>query len=71
MDPGVARIDEGPFTRPVLPQPVLVQRLDQAIEAFMGQYRTSEGESLINEEPVEAMDAADRGQERVQVKRSS
>jgi F-type H+-transporting ATPase subunit alpha len=48
-----------------------VRSLDQAIEAFMGQYRTSEGESLVNDEPVEAMDAADRGQERVQVKRSS
>ncbi|HEX2072512.1 MAG TPA: F0F1 ATP synthase subunit alpha [Geodermatophilus sp.] len=49
-----------------------VQSLERAIEAFYGQFTTSEGETLqINEPEAEAMDAAERGQERVQVKRSA
>ena len=45
--------------------------LEKAVEAFYGQFTTSEGESLkVNEPEAEAMDASERGQERVQVKRS-
>jgi F-type H+-transporting ATPase subunit alpha len=49
-----------------------VQSLEKAVEAFYGQFTTGEGESLkVNEPEVEAMDASERGQERVQVKRGS
>jgi F-type H+-transporting ATPase subunit alpha len=40
------------------------------VGAFYGQFTTSDGESLqVNEPEVEAMDASQRGQETVQVKR--
>ncbi|MGY1915658.1 F0F1 ATP synthase subunit alpha [Blastococcus sp. HT6-30] len=49
-----------------------VAALERAVEAFYGQFTTSEGESLVVNEPeAEAMDASERGQERVQVKRGS
>jgi F-type H+-transporting ATPase subunit alpha len=49
-----------------------VASLERAVEAFYGQFTTSEGESLqVNEPEAEAMDASERGQERVQVKRGS
>jgi F-type H+-transporting ATPase subunit alpha len=49
-----------------------VQSLEKAVDAFYGQFTTSEGESLkVNEPEAEAMDASERGQERVQVKRGS
>jgi F-type H+-transporting ATPase subunit alpha len=49
-----------------------VSSLEKAIEEFYGQFTTSEGESLrINEPDAEAMDASERGQETVQVKRSN
>jgi F-type H+/Na+-transporting ATPase subunit alpha len=49
-----------------------VQSLEKAVEAFYGQFTTSDGETLvINEPEAEAMDASERGQERVQVKRGS
>jgi len=49
-----------------------VDSLERAVEAFYGQFTTSEGESLkVNEPEAEAMDASERGQERVQVKRGS
>ena len=42
------------------------------MEAFYGQFTTSDGESLKVDEPeVEALDASQRGQETVQVKRSN
>jgi F-type H+-transporting ATPase subunit alpha len=48
-----------------------VGSLERAVDAFLDQFRTSEGESLkVNEAEVEAMDASQRGQETVQVKRS-
>ncbi|SDG72458.1 F0F1 ATP synthase subunit alpha [Klenkia brasiliensis] len=44
--------------------------LESAVESFYGQFTTSDGESLkVNEPEVEAMDASERGQERVQVKK--
>jgi F-type H+-transporting ATPase subunit alpha len=47
-----------------------VSSLERAIEAFYDQFTTSEGESLkVNEPEAEAMDASERGQERVQVKK--
>jgi F-type H+-transporting ATPase subunit alpha len=47
-----------------------VQSLEKAVDAFYGQFTTSEGETLQLHEPeAEAMDASERGQERVQVKR--
>ena len=47
-----------------------VQTLEKAVEGFYGQFTTGEGESLkVNEPEAEAMDASERGQERVQVKR--
>src|SRR5215216_1147443 len=47
-----------------------VSSLDGAVEAFYGQFTTSEGESIKVKEPeAEAMDASERGQERVQVKK--
>jgi F-type H+-transporting ATPase subunit alpha len=49
-----------------------VQSLEKAVEEFYGQFTTSDGESLtVNEPEAEAMDASERGQERVQVKRGS
>ncbi|MGY1617561.1 F0F1 ATP synthase subunit alpha [Geodermatophilus sp. SYSU D00691] len=49
-----------------------VSTLEQAVDSFYGQYQTSEGGTLrINEPEAEAMDASERGQERVQVKRSA
>jgi F-type H+-transporting ATPase subunit alpha len=48
-----------------------VGSLERAVDAFLDQFRTGEGESLkVNEAEVEAMAAGDRGQETVQVKRS-
>ena len=48
-----------------------VGSLERAVDSFLDQFRTGEGESLkVNEAEVEAMDASDRGQETVQVKRS-
>ena len=49
-----------------------VQSLERAVEDFYGQFQTSEGGTLrIKEDEAEAMDASERGQERVQVKRSA
>jgi F-type H+-transporting ATPase subunit alpha len=49
-----------------------VQSLERAVEEFYGQFQTSEGGTLrIKEDEAEAMDASERGQERVQVKRSA
>jgi F-type H+-transporting ATPase subunit alpha len=49
-----------------------VQSLEKAVEAFYGQFTTSDGETLvINEPEAEAMDASERGQERVQVKKKA
>jgi F-type H+/Na+-transporting ATPase subunit alpha len=48
-----------------------VSSLESAVDAFYGQFTTSEGESLqLHEAEAEAMDASERGQERVQVKRA-
>jgi F-type H+-transporting ATPase subunit alpha len=49
-----------------------VASLEKAVEAFYEEFTLSDGESLkVNEPEAEAMDASDRGQERVQVKRGS
>ncbi|MGY1592570.1 F0F1 ATP synthase subunit alpha [Geodermatophilus sp. SYSU D00708] len=48
-----------------------VRSLEGAVEEFYGQFQTSEGGTLLNEPEAEAMDASERGQERVQVKRSA
>ncbi|SHN79359.1 ATP synthase F1 subcomplex alpha subunit [Geodermatophilus obscurus] len=49
-----------------------VSGLERAVEDFYGQFQTAEGGTLrINEDEAEAMDASERGQERVQVKRSA
>lgn len=49
-----------------------VQSLEKAVEDFYGQFTTHEGESLQLHEPeAEAMDASERGQERVQVKKKA
>jgi F-type H+-transporting ATPase subunit alpha len=48
-----------------------VSSLERAVETFNRQFTTSEGETLVSDEPAEAMDASERGQERVQVKRGS
>jgi F-type H+-transporting ATPase subunit alpha len=48
-----------------------VASLERAVDSFYGQFTTSDGESLVNEPEAEAMDASERGQERVQVKRSA
>jgi F-type H+-transporting ATPase subunit alpha len=45
-----------------------VGSLERAVQEFYGQFTTSEGQTL-QEEEAEPMDAAERGQERVQVKR--
>nr|WP_277424810.1 F0F1 ATP synthase subunit alpha [Modestobacter sp. KNN46-3] len=48
-----------------------VASLESSVETFYGQFTTSEGESLRGNEPeAEAMDARERGQETVQVKRA-
>jgi F-type H+-transporting ATPase subunit alpha len=48
-----------------------VGSLERAVGAFYGQFTTGDGESLqVNDPEVEAMDASQRGQETVQVKRS-
>ena len=45
---------------------------ERAVEAFYGQFTTGDGESLqVNEPEAEAMDASERGQERVQVKKKA
>ncbi|MGY5882889.1 F0F1 ATP synthase subunit alpha [Modestobacter lacusdianchii] len=50
----------------------VVSSLEAAVETFYGQFTTSDGESLqVNEPEVEAMDASQRGQETVRVKRSA
>src|SRR6478672_9257917 len=71
----VARGDNGIFDE-IRQSKVLgddaVQSLEQAVEAFYGQFTTGEGESLkVNEPEAEAMDASERGQERVQVKKKA
>jgi F-type H+-transporting ATPase subunit alpha len=49
-----------------------VQGLERAVEEFYGQFQTGDGGTLrIHEAEAEAMDASERGQERVQVKRSA
>ena len=49
-----------------------VQGLERAVEEFYGQFQTAEGGTLrVHEDEAEAMDASERGQERVQVKRSA
>jgi F-type H+-transporting ATPase subunit alpha len=49
-----------------------VQSLEKAVEAFYEQFTTSDGEPLkVNEPEAEAMDASERGQERVQVKKKA
>src|SRR3954451_21119432 len=49
-----------------------VGSLERAVETFYGQFTTSDGEPLqVNDPEVEAMDASQRGQETVQVKRSA
>ncbi|GAA4747996.1 F0F1 ATP synthase subunit alpha [Modestobacter marinus] len=48
-----------------------VASLERSVEAFYGRFTTSDGESLqVNEPEAEAMDARERGQETVQVKRA-
>jgi F-type H+-transporting ATPase subunit alpha len=46
-----------------------VDSLERAVQEFYGLFTTSEGEPLVSEEEAEPMDASERGQERVQVKR--
>jgi F-type H+-transporting ATPase subunit alpha len=49
-----------------------VGSLEKAVEAFYAEFTLSDGESLQVDEPeAEAMDASERGQERVQVKRGN
>jgi F-type H+-transporting ATPase subunit alpha len=48
-----------------------VAGLEEAVNAFYGQFSTAEGESLAADEEVEAMDADERGQEHVQVKKNA
>jgi F-type H+/Na+-transporting ATPase subunit alpha len=49
-----------------------VRSLESAVESFYGQFQLSDGGTLhLNEPEAEAMDASQRGQERVQVKRSA
>ncbi|MGY1737441.1 F0F1 ATP synthase subunit alpha [Geodermatophilus sp. SYSU D00684] len=47
-----------------------VGSLERAVESFYQQFTTSDGTSLVNEPEAEAMDASERGQERVQVKKA-
>src|SRR5690242_3815389 len=46
-----------------------VSSLERAVEQFYGQFTTGEGESLQLDEDAEPMDASERGQETVQVKK--
>jgi F-type H+-transporting ATPase subunit alpha len=49
-----------------------VESLEKAVDGFYGQFTTSEGETLaLHEAEAEAMDASERGQERVQVKKKA
>ncbi|MGY1745442.1 F0F1 ATP synthase subunit alpha [Blastococcus sp. SYSU D00695] len=48
-----------------------VASLERAVESFYGQFQLSDGGTLLNEPEAEAMNASERGQERVQVKRSA
>ncbi|OMQ16153.1 F0F1 ATP synthase subunit alpha [Modestobacter sp. VKM Ac-2676] len=49
-----------------------VSSLERAVNSFYGQFTTGAGESLqVNEPEVESLDASERGQETVRVKRSS
>jgi F-type H+/Na+-transporting ATPase subunit alpha len=49
-----------------------VASLEKAVEAFYGQFTTSEGDSLkVHDDEAEPMDASERGQERVQVKKKA
>jgi F-type H+-transporting ATPase subunit alpha len=49
-----------------------VGSLERAVETFYGQFTTGDGEPLqVQDEDVQALDARERGQETVQVKRSS
>ena len=49
-----------------------VGSLERAVGTFYGQFNTADGEPLqVNEPEVEALPASQRGQETVQVKRSS
>src|SRR5687768_14718767 len=49
-----------------------VESLERAVESFYGQFTTGEGDSLqVHEDEAEAMDASERGQERVQVKKKA
>src|SRR3712207_2289505 len=48
-----------------------VASLERAVQSFYGQFQLSDGGALVNEPQAEAMDASQRGQERVQVKRSA
>ncbi|MFL6095101.1 MAG: F0F1 ATP synthase subunit alpha [Blastococcus sp.] len=49
-----------------------VASLEKAVEAFYGQFTTSDGGTLkVNDPEAEAMDASERGQERVQVKKKA
>jgi F-type H+-transporting ATPase subunit alpha len=48
-----------------------VSSLERAVETFYGQFQTSDGSTLVEDQQAEAMDASERGQERVQVKRSA
>jgi F-type H+-transporting ATPase subunit alpha len=49
-----------------------VASLEKAVEAFYGQFTTSEGDPLqVHDDEAEAMDASERGQERVQVKKKA
>jgi F-type H+-transporting ATPase subunit alpha len=47
-----------------------VSSLERAVNGFYGSFTPSDGSSLLNEPEAEAMDASERGQERVQVKRA-
>ncbi len=46
-----------------------VASLEKAVDAFYREFSTSDGSSLVEEPDAEAMDASERGQETVQVKR--
>ena len=46
-------------------------QLETAVKEFKQQFQTSDGKSLVNEAPEEAMDAEERGQETIKkVKRA-
>ncbi len=42
-----------------------VEQLEKAVDEFSRQFQTSEGKPLVNEPPVEAMDAEAEGQEKI------